>query len=225
MRRTNESCPPVTRRAVCGGFDRGAGRAGQRQHVGTEIRGRGRGSALCAGRRRGGQQSHGNQDSGGGSGRHRSLSLTGGPKRACAPTSASLLSLQFIEAFPCVLCVLARPEFLEQAFEQRDCLRFLIGSGEAFRQIEVHFVPPGEFRVLLENATESRDRARAPAARGNSGNPTRNSALAQTVARFTPFRPHLGRQGCCWGIDRRTPETLSVPKRSRSDRARVRASA
>src|SRR5438093_6550907 len=46
-----------------------------------------------------------------------------------------LLSLQLFEAFPGVHQVLALLEFLEQALEQRDCLSFLIGSGERLRQI------------------------------------------------------------------------------------------
>src|SRR5688572_5106108 len=107
--------------------------------------------------------------------------------------SASLLSLQFIEAFACVLCVLALAELLEQALEQRDSLRFLIGSGEAFRQIEIDLVAAAEFGVVLEDAAEARNRARAPAHAEIVETHTKFRA-AQPVTRFTPFHAYLWRQ-------------------------------
>src|SRR5262245_38894983 len=59
--------------------------------------------------------------------------------------SDKLLSLQLFDAPPGLDEIFARLEFAQQALEVGQCLGFLIGSGQTFRQIVVHAVPPGEF--------------------------------------------------------------------------------
>src|SRR4029453_14831475 len=110
--------------------------------------------------------------------------------RADPLTSAKLLSLQFFEAPLRVFAVLAPFEFSEDALEERDRLSFLIGSGERFRQIEIHLIATAVHRVLLQHVAEARNRPWIPVNAVIVETHAKFGA-AQTVARITPFRPHF----------------------------------
>ena len=75
----------------------------------------------------------------------------------------------------------------------RDRLRFLIGSGEGFRQIEIDLVPAPEHRVLFEEMAKARNCTRIPL---NAEVVEAHAELgaAQTVTSFTPFHPDFFHQ-------------------------------
>src|SRR5258707_249671 len=67
------------------------------------------------------------------------------PSRVMDAAPDKLLSLQLFDALLRLVQELAGLEFGQQALEVGQCLGFLIGSDQSFRQIVVNAVPLGEF--------------------------------------------------------------------------------